>query len=132
MAQVRAENGRVRAWVLVWADDPVGVAEELYEELRYEGEDEYVVVRADVVESFYGYNIVIPVDAQDQGSLDLVLKKIRNPKAVKRMAVLRVETHNPYPPQDASGYVTEGEAEAGDEDVKVGRQDNSPGLNPWG
>jgi len=132
MAQVRAEGGRVRAWVLVWADDRAGVAEELYEQFRYEGEDEYVVVRADVVESFYGYNIVVPVDAQDQGTLDSIVEMIRNLEAVKRVAILRVEIHNPYPPQDASGYVTEEEAEAGEEDVKIGRQDKSPGLNPWG
>jgi hypothetical protein len=132
MERQTIENGRVRAWVLVWADDPERWARELYEELGHEGGDEYVVVRADVVESFYGYNIVVPVDARDQSTLDSVVKMIRNPKAVKRLAILRVEIHNPYPPQDASGYVTEEEAEAGEEEVKVGRQDKSPGLNPWG
>jgi hypothetical protein len=72
------------------------------------------------------------VDARDQSTLDSVVEMIRNPKAVKRLAILRVEIHNPYPPQDASGYVTEEEAETGAEEVKVGRQDKSPGLNPWG
>lgn len=132
MAQERAENGRVRAWVLVWADDPERWAQELYEALGHEGGDEYVLVRADVIEPFYGYNVVVPVDARDDSTLDSVVDTFPNPEAVRRMAVRRVEVHNPYPPQDASGYVTEEEAEVGAEDVKVGRQDKSPGLNPWG
>lgn len=132
MAQERGENGRVRAWVFVWADNPERWAQELYEALGHEGGDEYVLVRADVIESFYGYNIVVPVDARDQSALDSVVGMFPNPEAVKRMAVRKVEVHNPYPPQDASGYVTEEEAEVGEEEVKVGRQDHSPGLNPWG
>ncbi|MGD2177417.1 MAG: hypothetical protein PVG71_06290 [Anaerolineae bacterium] len=133
MAEERTGSERARAWVLVQAEDPEALAQELYEAEGHAGEDEYVVVRADVVTPFYGYNVVVPVDAQNEDALNVVREKIWERQGVSRSAVLNVKMHVPYPPQDANGFITEKEAEAGAEEVeKIGRQHASPGLNAWG
>ena len=121
MAEEWTRSERARAWVLVQAEDPKALAQELYEAEGHEGGDEYVVVRADVITPFYGYNVVIPVDAQDEKTLNAVRDRIGTRRDVSRSTLLNVTMPVPYPPQDANGFITEKEAEAGAEEVeKIG------------
>lgn len=130
---VRSEaDERARAWILVQADSPASMAREIYETIGQENGDSYVLVRADVVD--YAYNIVVPVDAENWDVLHGVHRRIQELRGVMRTALVPVVEHIPYPPHLADGYITEEEAGryAGPEKIKIGRQRNSPGWNPWG
>jgi hypothetical protein len=131
MAVEVTENGRVRAWVLVEADPPEDVAQAIYDALGYEGGDDWVVVRADVVADHQGYNLVVPVDAKTTDHLAEVLSAIEDTDGVNGTLVLQVTRHIPKPPHDAHGYITLAEAEEGKEKI-FGRLGNSPGANAWG
>ncbi len=130
-------RGRVRAWVLAKADDPEAAAAELYERLGYEGGDDFVVVRADVVDS--PHNIMIPVDAANDEALHGALDRIESLRILREINILKVEKHIPHPPHIANGYITHGELAAQQEQgvdigeyIKAGRQGASPGHNAWG
>jgi len=116
--------------VLVRAERAQDVAEELYGKLGREGNGSFVVVRADVVD--YDYNIVIPVDAKSKEMVHEVVGIIKDHRGVRDTVVVWVQSHVPYPPHDAHGYITEEEAKAGREAVEPGRQGASPGYNGWG
>ena len=124
---------RMRAWLLVYADDwqqAVGKISELFTE----GEWNWVVVRADHVEPSDGfpYNLVIPIDAKDKPFLDETVAQIVEMSGAKHHAVALVKAHAPYPPQEAHCFLTHREAE-GDQDWDgEGRYPKSPGRNPWG
>ncbi len=132
------ENGGVRAWVLIRVESPEAVASGLYGEYGWEAQKQYepwiksVMVRADVVD--YHYNIVIPVDAENLAQLQDVICEIQKATGAKETAVLRVLAHFPEPPHNADGYITQAEADlyTDTEAMVVGRQKNSPGMNPWG
>jgi hypothetical protein len=138
MAVKTSGEGRVRAWVLVQAGDPGEVAQRLYEMLGHQGGDEYVVVRADVVD--YSHNIVIPVDAESDDALTSVLDMIGGLRGVETTAVVPVIMSVPYPPHIAHGYITHEELDTqlergidiDAEGLKAGRQGASPGHNAWG
>jgi len=130
MEEKKTENGRVRAWVLVEAEPAQEVAEGLYNALGHEGDDQFVVVRADVVD--FDYNIIVPVDAESEDVLSDVVEQIRGMDGVNETVIVRVKEHVPYPPHDAHGYITAQEAEAGQETVEPGRQGASPGFNAFG
>jgi hypothetical protein len=123
-------NGRARAWILVRVESPHAVAQQLYEELGYEGGESWVLVRADVVD--YHYNIVVPVDAESWDVLEGVVGQIKELTGAEDTVVLPVVEHIPTPPHLAHGYVTDEEAEAGGIDTETGRLGNSPGHNCWG
>jgi hypothetical protein len=124
-------SGRARAWILVQADSPQKAAQSLYEELKDQGGDSFVVVRADVVE--YHYNIVIPVDAESGEVLRKVYGMIREITGARESAIVPVVEHIPFPPHNAQSYITEKEAEAGEaKEIRPGRQASSPGENAWG
>jgi hypothetical protein len=127
-------NGRARAWVLVQASPAQEVAQGLYDKLGYEGGDSFVVIRADIVAESRGfpYSIIVPVDAESQEMLHQVTEMIEGHPGVSKTAIVQVEQHVPYPPHDAHGYVTEEEAEVGEEPMPAGRLGASPGRNPWG
>ena len=134
MEAERTGNGRVRAWVLVRADEAQEVADRIRVLDPGKGDD-FVVVRADVVEGpdGYPYNIIVPVDAKNKSKLTDVVERIRAVDGVSEAVELRAEKHHPDPPHDAHGYITDQEAGAGtDKDVKPGRQGASPGANAWG
>jgi hypothetical protein len=139
MAVETSGESRVRAWVLVQAGDPEGVAREFYEERGAAGGDAYVVVRADVIEEGnHPYNLVIPVDAATQGQLEDVVAQVAG-RDVTQILILKVKPggHNPYPPHVAHGYITEEELAArpelrDKERLEAGRQHSSPGHSPWG
>jgi hypothetical protein len=139
MALETRGGGRVRAWVLVRARDPEKVVQRIYEMLRYEGGDEFVVVRADVVD--YSHNIVVPVDAESEKALMGVVDVIKGVEGVEKQTatVVPVKMHVPYPPHIANGYIHAAELEAQlaqdieiEEGLKPGRQAASPGHNAWG
>lgn len=123
---------RVRAWMLLQVDAPLEAAQRIYEELGHQGGDSFVLVRADLVEDNL-YNLVVPVDAESLHWLDYVQQRIQHLAAVRRIAILRVTEHIPWPPHVADGYISPEEAAVWvGEPVKVGRQHHSPGLNAWG
>jgi hypothetical protein len=130
MAPEGTVDGRARAWVLVKAERAQELAEGLYDELGHEGGDSFVVSRADIVD--FDYNVMIPVDAESWEVVDEVVGIIKDRRGVTDTVVVPVQGHVPYPPQDANGYITEEEAEAGKEPVEPGRQGASPGYNGWG
>jgi hypothetical protein len=130
MAPEGTVDGRARAWVLVKAERAQELAEGLYDELGHEGGDSFVVIRADIVD--FDYNVMIPVDAESWEVVDEVVGIIKDRRGVTDTVVVPVQGHVPYPPQDANGYITEEEAEAGKEPVEPGRQGASPGYNGWG
>jgi DNA-binding Lrp family transcriptional regulator len=131
MKVIHSENERVRAWIMAQASSPHDAAQQLYEEMGNKGDEHYVVIRADVVD--YVYNLVIPVDAESGEWLREVHEMIEHLPGVKHTVVIPVMRHIPFPAHNAQGFITEREAEAGDEKgIKPGRQSHSPGQNAWG
>jgi hypothetical protein len=129
-------NGRVRAWILLRTEEPPEVAaQRVYAALGYkegQGEDSFVLVRADVVD--YHYNIIIPVDTGGGDVLQGKLSEIQELAKAREIAVVPVTEHFPKPPHAADGFITPEEAEAytDTDTMKVGRQRKSPGMNAWG
>lgn len=122
---------RVRAWILIQSDAPLEEAQRLYDNLVDEGGDQYVVIRADVVD--YEYNIVVAVDAENMGAFHLVQRRILDFLPARRIAVLPVVQFIPAVPHDAQGFITDAEYAAGaDKVLGSGRIHHSPGANAWG
>jgi hypothetical protein len=123
-------GARARAWILVQAESPHEAARALYESLAEKGGDDYVVIRADVVD--YVYNMVIPVDLAGWELLEEVHQLIREITKAKYSTVIPVVQHFPFPPHDAQSFITTEEVEAGHWRIEPGRQHWSPGENAWG
>lgn len=120
---------RVRAWALFNSKDPEKAAQKI-SEIFTQGNDEYVVIRADVVKG--KFNLVVPVDVRDDAALDGLLPKLT---AVAGPAtLLRVVHHYPEEPHRAHSYVAQGEFARFPlpEYEPPGRHPKSPGANPWG
>lgn len=133
MGSETTRDGRVRAWVLVRAAPPHKVTARLRNLDR--GGDDFVLIRADVVAESpdFPYNVLVPVDAESEAVLSNVVKEIMGVGGVSEALSLRVLEHHPFPPHDASGYITHHEAQVGErKPERVGRQEGSPGFNPWG
>lgn len=129
------EFERVRAWILIRADEPELKAHRIYDVMGYkegEGDDAFVLIRADVVD--FHYNIMIPVDAASLQIVQEKLCEIQTLAEAREIAIVPVTEHIPYPPHMADGYISPEEAEiyTDPEPMKVGRQRKSPGVNPWG
>ncbi len=133
MANRVAENERVRAWLLVRAEDAPNSMQGLYRKLGHEGGKHYVVIRADIVD-YQPYNVIVPVDAESEEALQEVSALIKGHPGVRETVIARVEKHIPFPPHDAHGYITQQELREGkDQTIKeYGRQGASPGYNGWG
>ena len=133
MGPERAGNERVRAWVLVQATAVAGMAAKLRN--LDKKKNDFVVIRADEVvaePAGLAYNMVVAVDAESEPALQGVVADIGRLSGGNPVA-LRVVEHSPKPPHHASGFITHQEAQDGARmPVKVGRQDSSPGYNPWG
>jgi len=132
---------RVRAWVLFRVEDPHGAAArfgELDEKgltLLTEGSNDYVIVRADVVEGDPNYNLVVPVDAASAEEFQVALGRLKSVVGEEvPTTVLNVVEHFPTPPQRSHTYVTEKELTQCflPEYNPSGRHPQSPGANPWG
>ena len=129
-----SENERTRGWIFIKAESPEDVASQLYANLKDLGEWDYVVVRADVVESEL-FNIVVPVDAANPDFLAAVVEMVGNDSRVRetQTATVREDGHFPPIPHDAQGFITPKEKEDGrDEEADVYRFPQSPGFNAWG
>ena len=131
------QQNRVRAWVFGQVEP-----EELrarYKENRINGlgGDQFVIVRADIVDHS-DYNVIIPVDAEDDDGLEEAISVITDQLGVEIVSTAQVvkEGHVPWPPHEAHGFITEEEVEALPiEDgirIRAGRQHASPGTNKWG
>lgn len=132
MGPQNAGSARVRAWVLVQAEPVQGVAARI-RNLDPKTTDDLVVIRADVVAEALPYNIVVPVDAESETVLDRLLNDIRGLTNVSEAVALKVLEHDPKPPHEASGFITPDEARRPvTTRARPGRQDASPGFNPWG
>jgi hypothetical protein len=124
-------GGRARAWILVQVESPHHAAQVLYDNLCDQGDNKYVVIRADVVD--YVYNLMIPVDAESVSVLQYVHQRILELTGATCTAIIPVVEHTPFPPHDAQGYIRRGEVAAGhNKKLRPGRQHSSPGENPWG
>ncbi len=126
-------NTRVRAWVLITSKSPKGTAASIG--ARYsDGGDQYVIVRADVVEGGAS-NVVVPIDAASEADLKQVLELIREAPGIEgELTVLKVKTHSPRPPHRSHTFVTPEELDEFevDEYRPAGRHPQSPGRNGWG
>jgi hypothetical protein len=110
----------------------------LYDENQINGlgGDQYVIVRADIVRHD-DYNVIIPVDAEDDAGLEEAVSVITELLGVGIVSIARVvdKGHVPWPPHEAHGFITEREVVALPIEqihIKAGRQHASPGTNKWG
>lgn len=130
---------RYRAWVLFYVDDPQGAAakfgvlDDKGLSLLTDGGNDYVIVRADVVDGNEQYNLVVPVDAANEDHFKVAIDRLTTVVGEQRI-VLRVGEHFPTPPHRSATFVTEKElAECFlPEYFPSGRHPQSPGANPWG
>lgn len=140
---------RIRAWMIVFGEftDKEALKVLALDKARL---DEYVVVRVDLVQSLCdrGPAMVIPLDTMDGGEesryrhlhmiRDMIAEELGfDPEDCEAYDLLEVQSWHPtLPPHTATGYITKAEAiravEEGERGGKPGRQDNSPGFNPWG
>lgn len=128
MASKITGTQRTRGWVLVKTEE--GVAHDISEVIRkLKTSTNSFIIRADVVAG--EFNIVCALDMQDQAEYDDLVKKIMSLEKVLRSMSLVVEpfnTHNPYPPHDTTGTMTDDEAAASSSNHESG----TTGFNPWG
>jgi hypothetical protein len=132
------EAARVRAWVLILADDPSTTSEEIL--ALDQGENDLVVVRADTVDGGF-INLVAAIDC-DENYFETAKGDLMALPDIQNIWFLEVTAYNPgnpevpNAPQDATGFITGTELEVGDHqgtlELSAGRQDHSPGFNPWG
>jgi len=129
-------QNRVRAWVFGKVEPDK--LKELYNKKQISGlgGDQYVIVRADIVDHS-DYNVIIPVDAEDGDGLRAAKIVIEEQLGVDIVEIVQIveKGHIPWPPHAAHGYITEREADALPIEqipIKPGRQHASPGTNKWG
>jgi|GEM_PF-6872872 len=139
-SEVAVDGERYRAWVLFRVDDPqvaaaqFGVQDEKGVTPLTEGGGNYVIVRADVVDGDEDYNLVVPVDAADEGQFQVASDRLTAVVGARPKSVLRVAGHFPTPPHCSHTFVTEEELKSFylEEYAPPGRHPQSPGANPWG
>ena len=126
-------QNRVRAWIFGRVE-PYKL-KELYNEKKIKelSGDKFVVVRTDIVEHD-DYNVIIPVDAEDDAGLEEAVGAITEQLLVRIVSTVQVveKGHIPWPPHNANGFITEQEHEHGDPDAPIGQVNKSPGWNAWG
>ncbi|MEA1976660.1 MAG: hypothetical protein U9N80_02025 [Chloroflexota bacterium] len=132
------QEKRVRAWLVVSAED-IDTLQGHYKGIKGFDRDQndVVIIRGDITDPVEGvYKLVVPIDVAETAYLPLIAR-IKSLVGIDTLEVLRVNKFNPEIAQDASGYITPDELTAGEEHpfskyLKSGRQDYSPGYNPWG
>ena len=130
-------NDRVRAWVLIQVEGNWQVIAKKIKAIDTKSPD-FVIIRTDLVSAWEGslFNLVVPIDAVDLAVIQNAVNNIKEMKTVTRVEVLQVKNHDPLPPHLADGFITPAEVNADPRSaakfVKIGRQRNSPGENPWG
>lgn len=132
---------RLRAWVLFRVDDPRLAADQFTmpdekgETPLKAGGNDYVIVRADVVEGNGDFNLVVPLDAANTDQFAIACGRLIEVVGQPPKTVLRVLEHVPTPPHEAHSYLSAKELEAfpiPTEFPEAGRYPKSPGANPWG
>jgi hypothetical protein len=130
-------QNRVRTWVFGRVEKPLALRDR-YDENRINGlgGDQFVIVRADIVDHS-DYNVIIPVDAEDDDGLEEAVSVITEQLGVENLSIVKVVEggHIPWPPHEAHGFITEREVEALPIEqihIQAGRQHASPGTNKWG
>lgn len=131
------QEKRVRAWLVVSAHD-MGTLQGHYNGIRkLDRGSQVVIIRGDIAAPAEGdYRLVVPIDVAESAYLALI-DQIAVTVGSQNLEVMRVIDHSPKIAQDASGYITLDELNAGEEHpfsklLIPGRQDYSPGYNPWG
>jgi DNA-binding Lrp family transcriptional regulator len=120
---------RTRGWVLVKAKDGASKKEisDRIRNIKTEGDN--FIVRADIVMG--DYDIVCALDMENSDSFGNLLGEIKSVTGVDQYISLVVnsdKTHNPDPPHDSTGTITEDEAAASTSKNSAG----TTGFNPWG
>ena len=134
---------RERVWLLIkFITDPNNpnvqkkdAAQVFYMDWRENGNEDYVVVRVDIVEDD-DFDMVIPVDAR-QGKLHFVETGIEENPNMKLVKTLLVSQHYPKLSYMAHGFVSYEEYEKAKKehvhpDLHGRIKRRSPGDNPWG
>ncbi len=126
---------RLRAWALIKTEEPEIVAEMIWKH-DDKKDGTIVIVRTDIIEDqkkVLDINLIVPIDMLPDKKDDVLLFLTKYcGEGNSKLAV--VKCYKPDPSQNASGYITDTEFSRGEKQkgVKPGRQDNSPGFNPWG
>ena len=129
-------QNRVRAWVFGWVE-PEELRDRYKEnQINGLGGDQFVIVRADIVDHS-DYNVIIPVDTEDDAGLKEAVSVITGLLGVENLSVVKVVEggHIPWPPHEAHGFITQEEVDALPIEqlhIEAGRQHASPGSNKWG
>lgn len=131
------QEKRVRAWLVISGDD-MGTLQGHYKGIgQLDRDSQVVIIRGDITTPAEGvYRLVVPIDVAESAYLALI-DQIAVTVGSQNLEVMRVIDHSPKITQDASGYITEYELGKGEDHpfsklLKFGRQDYSPGYNPWG
>ncbi len=97
-----------------------------------QGGDDWVVVRADVVQG--AHNLVVPIDAANETAFQSALAMVQGTTGVQQVGVERVVAHYPSAPHQSNSFVTQSEIDAfpTPDFTTPGRHPKSPGSNPWG
>jgi hypothetical protein len=142
--QRRQKMERLRVWVFGYVSETENLGEKFLEnEIGELGGDDYVVIRADIVEDFEVNgqicNIVVPVDAKDEGGLDTALDLLSGTLGINIIKTIQTTGHTPDPPHISHGFITGNEIKkellitgAERSEDGPGRQHASPGSNKWG
>jgi hypothetical protein len=122
---------RTRGWLYFMVDDPYAAAKAV-SSLFTQGGDEYVIIRADVVEG-RGFNLVVPVDAM-KSKWNTAVTEVQRVVGAMPANVATVVAFNPEPTHQAHCFITEEEHRRFPlhEYYPPGRHPKSPGANPWG
>jgi hypothetical protein len=129
-------QNRLRAWVFGRVE-PEELRDRYKEnQINELGDDRFVIVRADIVDHS-DYNVIIPVDAENNEGLEEAVSVITEQLGVRNVSTVQVveDGHIPWPPHAAHGYITKREVVAlpiEQVPIKAGRQHASPGSNKWG
>ena len=126
-------NDRTRAWILIEAEEPETAARDLYHALFEQGGNDYVVIRADVVEGA-NFNVIVAVDAATPRDRDYVVREVPKYRGtVIGVATVPANGHFPAIPHNAHGFITPEEWVYGDDKLADKyRLPKSPGFNAWG
>ncbi len=131
------QEKRVRAWLVVSAEDKETLQGHYKRINDLDRDPDDIIIRGDITTPAKGvYRLVVPIDVTESAYLALI-DQIALTVGSQNLEVMRVIDHSPKIAQNASGYITEYELGKGEDHpfsklLKPGRQDYSPGYNPWG
>jgi hypothetical protein len=128
---------RVRAWLIIRAEDMEALQGHYGGIRKLDRDSQVVIIRGDITTPAEEvYKLVVPIDVAETAYIPLI-EHIKEMVGLQNLEILKVIDHDPKVLQNASGYITPGEFKEGErhpfyELLKPGRQDYSPGYNPWG